>query len=242
MIFDLDGTLVQTEKLKARSYALAAVELCNASIDEEAVIEAFAEVVGFPRREVAVHLVDRFNLTEKAMALAPGFGVSTAWQAYVQLRLRYYEDMITDAAMIRSNVWPHNIGLLHLARSNNCKVALATMSHCKQANLVLDTLQLRDQFDFVATRDDVTKGKPDPEIYRLVANELGSKPAECLVIEDSPAGVQAALAAGMRCVAVATPFTHVALHESGLLEDRWIVDDPTELMHTVAARYSTDGA
>jgi beta-phosphoglucomutase-like phosphatase (HAD superfamily) len=105
---------------------------------------------------------------------------------------------------------------------------------------VLDALELRGQFDFVATRDDVTNGKPDPEIYELVATELGSDPAECLVIEDSPAGVKAALAAGMWCVAVSTPFTLKPLHDSGLLEDRWIVDDPAELLRTVEARYSTD--
>jgi beta-phosphoglucomutase len=241
MIFDLDGTLVQTEKLKARSYALAAVELCSGAVEEQTVIDVFSEVVGLPRREVAVHLVDRFNLTDQALALAPTFGVTTAWQSYVQLRLRYYEEMIADPAVLRSNVWPHNIELLHLARQMGCRVALATMSHCEQASVVLDALELRNEFDFVATRDDVSEGKPDPEIYRLVASELGSKPSECLVIEDSPAGVRAALSAGMRCVAVSTPFTRIALHESGLLEERWIVDDPAELIRTVTARYSTDG-
>lgn len=240
MIFDLDGTLVQTEKLKARSYALAAAELCAGRLEERDVVDAFVEVVGLPRREVATYLVDRFDLSEKAMTLAPSFGVTTAWQSYVQLRLRYYEDMISDPAVITSNTWPHNIELLALARRTRCKTALATMSHCEQATRVIDTLGLRDQFDFVATRDDVAHGKPDPEIYQLVASELGSDPSECLVVEDSPTGVRAALAAGMRCVAVSTPFTRRALHASGLLEGSWIVDDPSQLIRAVESRYSTE--
>ena len=211
MIFDLDGTLVQTERLKAQSYADAAAELCEWSINEQDVIDAFVDVVGLSRREVATHLVDRFNLTQEAMALAPSLGVTTAWQAYVQLRLRYYEDMISDPAVILSNTWPHNIELLELARRTRCKTALATMSHCEQATLVLDTLQLKEQFDFVATRDDVSNGKPDPEIYQLVAAELGSDPSECLVIEDSPAGVKAAHAAGMSCIGVPSDSDHPLL-------------------------------
>jgi phosphoglycolate phosphatase-like HAD superfamily hydrolase len=68
MIFDLGGTLVQTEKLKALSYAKAAVALCPYDLDEEEVIEAFKEVVGRSPQEVAVILVGRFQLDEKARA------------------------------------------------------------------------------------------------------------------------------------------------------------------------------
>ena len=69
MIFDLDGTLVQTEKLKAISYAKAAVELCPSELQEVQVIEAFKGVVGLPRREVGKRLVDRFGLETKARRL-----------------------------------------------------------------------------------------------------------------------------------------------------------------------------
>ena len=100
--------------------------------------------------------------------------------------------------------------------------------------------ELADAFDFVATRDDVEHGKPDPEIYQLVARDLNIPASECLVIEDSPSGVQAALAAGMWCVAVTTPFTRQRIHTSQLLDLRWIVDDPTRLtavvQHIVAER------
>ena len=107
------------------------------------------------------------------------------------------------------------------------------MSHCSQVRRVLDILALRDAFDFVASRDDVENGKPDPEIYLLVAGELGVPPDESLVIEDSPAGVRAALAAGMSCIVVTTPFTRKVVHEEHLLDDRLVVDDPNRLLSVV---------
>jgi beta-phosphoglucomutase-like phosphatase (HAD superfamily) len=79
----------------------------------------------------------------------------------------------------------------------------------------------------------VEHGKPNPEIYLLVASELGVPPESCLVIEDSPAGVKAALGAGMWCIAVTTPFTRDAVHAAQLLEDRWIVDDAGRLPNVV---------
>jgi HAD superfamily hydrolase (TIGR01509 family) len=62
-------------------------------------------------------------------------------------------------------------------------------------------LNLHDTFDVIATRESVRRAKPDPEIYLFVAERLGVWPSETLVIEDSPPGIQAALAAGMSCVA-----------------------------------------
>lgn len=235
VIFDLDGTLVQTEKLKALSYARAAVELCPHTLDEAEVIEAFQEVVGRSRREVATALVERFDLEGPARARMAAFGVRAPWQAFVQVRLQIYRAMLADPAVLLENQWPHTVALLHGARQRGCLTALATMSHCEQANYVLEVLGLQEAFDIVATRDDVERGKPDPEIYDLVAGELDVQAEACLVIEDSPAGVRAALAAGMWCIAVATPFTRHQLHAQKLLPERWIVDDPQQLLQVVHA-------
>lgn len=229
MIFDLDGTLVRTERLKALSYAKAAVELCPNQITETEVVEAFKEVVGRSRREVASFLVERFDLAENVRKRMDEFGVTTPWQAYVQVRLQHYRAMLADPHALRDNQWPHNRALLDEARRANCKVALATMSSCSQTQKVLQILELTEAFDFVASRDDVQHGKPDPEIYHLVAAELGVAPGSCLVIEDSPSGVKAALAADMWCIAVTTPFTRQAVQAAQLLEPPWIVDDPVNL-------------
>jgi beta-phosphoglucomutase len=234
MIFDLDGTLVQTERLKALSYARAAVELCPREISEAEVVDAFKEVVGLSRREVAVTLMERFGLEDAARTRIAEFGVSAPWQAFVQVRLRHYEAMLSDPEVLRKNQWPHNVALLQEAWRSNCKVGLATMSRCGQARRVLEALDLTDAFDFVATRDDVECGKPDPEIYQLVARELAVPAIECLVIEDSPAGVRAAQAAGMMVIAVATPFTRDRLHRAALLPPEHVVGDPVLLPEIVA--------
>ena len=234
MIFDLDGTLVQTERLKAMSYARAAVELCPYEILEDDVIEAFKDVVGLSRQEVASTLVERFQLTSKAQKRMSDFGVNTPWQAFVHVRLKLYEKMLADPDVIRSNQWPHTMALLQEAQKTNCKVGLATMSYCPQVQRVLDILDLTDAFKFVASRDDVENGKPHPEIYLLVAKELGVSPSECLVIEDSPTGVKAALNAGMNVVAVSTPYTKARLHESALLPKGHIVNNPNLLPSVVA--------
>jgi len=233
MIFDLDGTLVQTERLKAISYAKAVVELCPHEVSEEQVIEAFKEVVGLSRQQVAQTLVDDFSLERKARARMAEFGVNSDWQAFIQVRLQHYEAMLADPQVLLENRWPHNLALLAEARRAECKTGLATMSSCRQAQRVLAILNFTADFDFVATRDDVEHGKPDPEIYTLVASELNTPAPECLVIEDSPAGVQAALAAGMWCIAVTTPFTRAAIHDKQLLDKRWVVDDPNELLSVV---------
>ncbi|HZD57385.1 MAG TPA: HAD family phosphatase [Anaerolineales bacterium] len=229
MIFDLDGTLVQTEKLKALSYAKAVVELCPQEIQEGEVIQAFKEVVGLSRKEVALRLIERFHLDENVRRRMDEFGVDTLWQAFVQVRLNYYEELLGDPGVLRSNQWPHNMALLQEARRAKCKLGLATMSDCTQVNFVLKALNLENAFDFVASRDDVEHGKPEPEIYNLVASELSVPAQECLVIEDSPSGVKAALAAGMWVIAVTTPFTRDAFRKDHLLDERWVVDDPDTL-------------
>lgn len=229
LIFDLDGTLVQTEILKAHSYAKAAVELGEERFTENDVIEAFKGVVGLPRQEVAQNLMQQFELETAAAGRMSEFDVLTPWQAYVQVRMKIYESMLADPMAIMKYRCPYNLDLLIWARQRKFKTGLATMSHCTQAHRILRILDILYEFEFVATRDDVNIGKPDPEIYLLVAHEFNLEPDRCLVIEDSPSGVQAALAAGMHCIAVTTDFTRKNIHASNLLEKRWIVDDPADL-------------
>ncbi len=219
-VFDLDGTLVQTEKLKAISYARAAVQI-RPDLEEDTVYEAFADVVGLPREEVARTLVERFRL-------------GATWEKYVERRLAIYQEMIADPDTLRSHQWPFTIELLHGTRAMCDQVALATMSHRPEVSRVLDILDLRETFNVVVTREDVERGKPDPEIYLLVARTLGREPSECLVIEDSPAGVEAAVRAGTHCVAMTTPFTRERVRSAGLLPSRNIVDDPEQLCAVVA--------
>jgi HAD superfamily hydrolase (TIGR01509 family) len=226
IFFDLDGTLVNTERLKAISYAKAAIELHPQSIQEEDVIEVFKRVVGLTRREVSTFLMERFGFEDEARYRMAEFGVSSPWQAFAQIRLKIYESMLADPNVLRANIWLHNMDLLKEVKRMGFKVALATMSHCKQVRHILKVLNLTDTFDFIATIDDIENGKPNPEIYLLLANELSVQPSDCLVIEDSLPGVKAAIAAGMWWIAVTTPFTRSVINSERLLDKRWIVDDP----------------
>ncbi len=240
MIFDLDGTLVQTEKLKAQAYAEAAVELCP-GLDEEDVVEAFKDVVGGTRRDVATHLVERFGLQEAARARLVEFEADEPWQMYVRLRLQIYEERVSDPEVLRSHRWGHTGALLESARSSCQRLGLATSSQWTQARHVLESLDLLEAFHAVVTDDDVENSKPDPEIYLLAAEKLGARPKRCVVVEDSPTGVRAALAAGMEVVAVATEFTRSRLHDLDGLDPARVVDDPADLLPAVSAAVSAAG-
>jgi beta-phosphoglucomutase len=98
---------------------------------------------------------------------------------------------------------------------------------------VLNILGLADEFDVVVTREDVEHGKPDPEIHLLAARELGVQPGECLAVEDSPAGVQGALAAGMEVIAVTTRLTRQKFRDTDLLDRSHVVDNPRTLPEVV---------
>jgi beta-phosphoglucomutase len=232
VIFDLDGTLVETEELKALSYARAAREL-RPTLREADVVDAFRDFVGLSRQEVATGLMRRFGLEDAARTRMEEFETEAPWQAFVQIRMRVYERLLADHNLIVAHRYPHNIALLHEVRRLGYPTALSTMSHPGQVRHVLDILGLSDDFDVVATRDDVGRGKPDPEIDLLVARKLGVKPPDCLVFEDSPAGVEAALAAGMKVIAVPTDLTRQKFDDTDLRDRCQVVDDPHELPDAV---------
>ena len=234
-VFDLDGTLVETEELKALSYARAAADL-RPDLPEGEVVAAFGDLVGLSRREVAVGLMRRCGLEDAASARMDSLGVDAPWQAYLQVRLGIYEAMLNDPKLIEEHRYPHNILLLRNARRDGFLTALATQSHREQALRVLGILGLGEELDVVVTRDDVEHGKPDPEMHLLAARELGVGARECLAVEDSPAGVTAALAAGTAVVAVTTALTREAFRETDVLDRRWVVDDPKDLPRVVRRR------
>ena len=163
-------------------------------------------------------------------------GANEPWEALAGMRTEIYDNMVEDPQVLRDNQWPHTIGLLRVARERFCRIALATMSYRKEALHVLRSLELEDSLDEVLTSEDVQNPKPEPEIYLLAAQKLEVDPQDCLVLEDSPNGVQAAVAAGMNVIAVATPFTISGLHSSQVLNHAWMVHDPEELLDVVRER------
>jgi len=228
-IFDLDGTLVQTEALKAQSYARAAVELSPESVRAEQVVAAYDEMVGHSREEVAAALLARFDLEAHARARMGELGASSPFDAYMTLRLRIYEAMIADEQLIRAQEYPWSTSLLREVRREGYPVGVATMSHRKHAVQVLERLGLTGDVDVLCTREDVREAKPSPEIYLLIAGLLGAEPRDCFVLEDSLPGVRAAVAAGMRCVAITNEMTRDSIHAAAVLPAELVVDDPAQL-------------
>ena len=94
-------------------------------------------------------------------------------------------------------------------------VAVGTSASSYDVDHLLRGIGLLHHFPVVVTADDVTRGKPDPEVYMLAARRLRADPAACLVFEDSVVGIHAARAAGMRAIGVATAYPAEELHAAG---------------------------
>jgi beta-phosphoglucomutase len=135
-VFDLDGTLAETEELKALSYARAAAEL-RPDLNQGEVVEAFKDLVGLSRQEVAVGLMRRFGLEDVARDRMVGFGADTPWQAYVRMRLRIYETLLADTSIVLAHRYPHNIALLGEVRREGYPTALATQSRREHESVTL---------------------------------------------------------------------------------------------------------
>ncbi len=114
---------------------------------------------------------------------------------------KWFVDYIN--AMKPDEIFPNVKELIQEIRSKGIKVALASSS--KNADTVLDLLNIRNYFDAIVDGTMITHTKPDPEIFLLAAKELNVPAAHCLVFEDAEAGVEAAIAAGMKCVGVGSP-------------------------------------
>jgi HAD superfamily hydrolase (TIGR01509 family) len=117
--------------------------------------------------------------------------------------------------------------LLLAIRAAGIKTALVTATARHITEAMLDTLG-RDNFDVTVTDDDVTHGKPHPEPYRFAARYLGVEPANCVAIEDSPTGITSALGAG--CVVLAVPAEVDLSHLTAVTHSRSLVDVDLEML------------
>ena len=98
--------------------------------------------------------------------------------------------------------FPGVLNLLLSLKSAMWKMALASSTPAENIRLIVGALGIAGLFDTVVSDKDVSRGKPDPEGFLLAASRLEVLPIDCVVIEDAVAGVRAAKAAGMKCIAV----------------------------------------
>ena len=119
---------------------------------------------------------------------------------------------------------PGALALLRLLREQGLKLALVSSAPQGNIDLILGSLGVEGDFDVIVGEEDVRHGKPDPEGFLLAARRLGVPPEECVVIEDAPAGVEAAKQGGMLCVGVSRDRPRDALAKADLVVEN--LEDP----------------
>ncbi|MBR3490337.1 MAG: HAD family phosphatase [Bacilli bacterium] len=96
--------------------------------------------------------------------------------------------------------------------------------YCKENKRMLDEMNIKDTFDLIVTKEEVTKKKPDPEVYTLIANHFNVKEDECLIFEDSITGVMAAYRAGIEVVNIYDKYADMDREKINELTDYFIRD------------------
>lgn len=94
--------------------------------------------------------------------------------------------------------------LLQLLRDHEVPCSVASSTHRENIETIFDAIGLREYFSAVVTAEDVSHGKPDPEVFLKGAEKIGCRPEHCVVFEDAHVGIEAGLAAGAKVIAVAT--------------------------------------
>ena len=180
IIFDLDGLMVDSEPLAEWAWDQVLVNYGH-KLDHQ----TFRDVLGMRVADSARVICQRYNLP-----ISPE-------EAYAE-RERLFLEAVPTRLQAHAGLYP----LMDELTARGLPVGLATSGHRRYVALALQTLGLEDRFQAIATGDEVSRGKPAPDIFLLAAERLGIPPTNCLALEDSLLGAQSILAAGMTCVVV----------------------------------------
>jgi len=182
-IFDLDGVIVDTAKYHYLAWKKLANHLGFEFTKEQN--ELFKGVSRKRCLEILLEIVNREATQEEF----------DTWMVEKNVDyLKYIENM--DATEILPDV-PR---ILEFLKNNNIPIALGSAS--KNAQPILEKVGLLHYFDTIVDGNNVTKAKPDPEVFLLAARQLGVNPNGCIVFEDAVAGVEAANAAKMISIGI----------------------------------------
>lgn len=129
------------------------------------------------------------------------------------------EALFRDAARGRVEALPGVRELLDALDTASLPRAVVTSTPRENLGLILESLALAGRFQALVAEEDASKGKPDPEGFLVAAQRLAVDPARCIVIEDAPAGLRAAKAAGMRALGVTTTHPAADLEDANLVVD-----------------------
>lgn len=195
VIFDVDGTLADTERDGHRVAFNEAFEA--AGLDYRWGVDEYGDLLTTTggRRRIERYLRSKNHPPDEAAALAEQLHLD---------KTRRFTELVRAGAM---DARPGAAKLISELRAEKVATAVATTGTSDWVLPLLDTLFGLDVFDIVVTGSDVTDLKPDPAVYYETLARLGVGPGDALAIEDSANGVQAAQAAGLRCIAVVNGYT-----------------------------------
>jgi HAD superfamily hydrolase (TIGR01549 family) len=180
VIFDHDGVLVDSE--------LLAMEIITRLLKENGIESTVSEAF-------TSHLGRGFeSVTERISAVNPDMNANTCADAFHQELFSAFSQSLTRI--------PGIAGLIENLRCIGIPLGIGSSGTRERVDLGIGITSLDEYFstECIVTREDVTRGKPEPDIFLLAAQRLGVPPENCLVIEDSPHGVTAAQRAGMKVI------------------------------------------
>ena len=179
-----------------------------------------------PHEESWHRLAREEGRTLPAGFFLPSFGRKNDWviphllhwtedpQEIVRLGERKEELFRAIVAEQGIDLYPGALALCQSLAKASIPAAIASSTARANIELILDQWNMRGLFRTLVAAEDVSRGKPDPEVFCLAAKEVGFAPEECIVFEDAPAGVEAGKRAGMRVIAVTTTNPADALREA----------------------------
>lgn len=204
LIFDVDGVIADTEPLNAKA-TIRVFEVMFGVNDVKP--EDFEAGIGrgAERYILAAAEVHAMKLTHEQV------------KAAAELREQYL------IKAIQENPLPAFPGVLELIdtalRSNDFRVAIATSASLELSQAILESAKVPYEKMVYVTGSEITRKKPDPELFLVAARRMNTEPKNCVVFEDAPSGVQAAKAAGAKCIAVTNSTCAANLAKADLVCD-----------------------
>jgi beta-phosphoglucomutase family hydrolase len=192
LIFDMDGTIVDNMAFHTQSW-IAFFERRGRAIDAD---EFFRTTAGRQGKEIIrSHMGEHLGDDEVAVLNHEKEAVYRELYAPHLKAVAGFEDLIADA------------------RAQGISLAVGTAAPPANVEFTLDGLDLRRHFETIVGAADVARGKPHPDVFLEAARRCGAEPANCIVFEDAPLGVEAARRAGMRAVVITTTLPRAAFAE-----------------------------